>query len=94
MPNLDLILPLLDWIADRIAGRIANLQPPVPTPRLLTVDQAAVYLGRTKDAIQHMIAEGKLPTVRSDRRVFLDLHDLDRWIESNKTFDAQYKRAA
>lgn len=27
---------------------------------------------------------GKLPVVRSDRRVFLDLHDLERWIEEHK----------
>jgi excisionase family DNA binding protein len=53
-------------------------------PRLLKVEQAAVYIGRTKDAIQHMIANGKLPTVRSDRRVFIDMRDLDAWIEENK----------
>ncbi len=53
-------------------------------PRLLTVEEAAQYLGRSKEAVQHMIASGKLPTVRSDRRVFLDRHDLDRWIEDCK----------
>jgi hypothetical protein len=34
--------------------------------------------------MQHMIACGKLPTVRSDRRVFLDRKDLDQWIEQSK----------
>jgi excisionase family DNA binding protein len=53
-------------------------------PRLLSVEQAAVYLGRTKPAIQHMIADGSLRPVRSDRRVFLDKQDLDKWIEQNK----------
>ena len=53
-------------------------------PRLLTVDQAAVYIGRTKEAVQHMISGGKLPTVRPDRRVFVDVLDLDAWIEDNK----------
>jgi excisionase family DNA binding protein len=53
-------------------------------PRLLTVEQAAVYIGRTKDAVHHMIASSKLPTVRSDRRVFIDMRDLDSWIEENK----------
>ena len=52
--------------------------------RLLTVEQAATYPGRTKEAIQHMVANGKLPTVRSDRRVFVDVLDLDAWIEDNK----------
>jgi excisionase family DNA binding protein len=53
-------------------------------PRLLTVEEAATYLGRSKEAVQHMIACGKLPTVRSDRRVFLDRNDLDQWIEQSK----------
>lgn len=50
----------------------------------MTVEQAASYLGRTKEAVQHMIHAGKLPTVRSDRRVFLDRLDLDQWIGDHK----------
>jgi excisionase family DNA binding protein len=53
-------------------------------PRLLTVDQAAAYLGRSKEAIQHMTAARKLPVVRDGRRVFLDVRELDRWIELSK----------
>jgi len=53
-------------------------------PVLLTVEQAAAYLGRTKEAVQHLIAERKVPVVRADRRVFLDARDLDQWIEQNK----------
>ncbi|MEO8595858.1 MAG: helix-turn-helix domain-containing protein [Candidatus Solibacter sp.] len=52
--------------------------------RLLTVEEAAHYLGRTKEALQHMIAAGKLPTVKADRRVFLDIKDLDLWIDGSK----------
>ena len=52
--------------------------------RLLTVEQAATYLGRSKASVQHMVADGVLPTVRSDRRVFLDVVDLDAWIERHK----------
>ena len=52
--------------------------------RLLTVEEAAAYLGRTKEAVQHLIAAAKLPVVKSDRRVFLDIRDLDIWIEQNK----------
>jgi hypothetical protein len=32
-----------------------------------------------------MIASGKIPTVRFDRRVFVDVPDLDSLIENNKT---------
>jgi len=53
-------------------------------PRLLTVDQAATYLGRTKTSIQHLISERAIPVVRHDRRVFLDIRDLDGWIDAAK----------
>jgi excisionase family DNA binding protein len=52
--------------------------------RLFTVADAALYLGRTKKAVQHLVASGNLPAVKSDRRVFLDRKDLDEWIETNK----------
>jgi excisionase family DNA binding protein len=54
-------------------------------PRLLTVEDAGLYLGRTKKAVQHLIASRKLPTVKADRRVFLDRKDLDEWIERAKS---------
>jgi excisionase family DNA binding protein len=78
---------LIDGFAERIAVKIAERSQESATPvkpRLLSVDQAAVYLGRTREAVQHMIASSKLPTVRSDRRVFIDVKDLDAWIEDNK----------
>jgi excisionase family DNA binding protein len=78
---------LLDALAKRVAVEVRlELQgngTPL-RPRLLTVEQAANYLGRTKDAVNHMIAAGKLPTVKSDRRRFVDVIDLDHWIEDNK----------
>ena len=78
---------LIDALAERVAVKVAERTQsglaPVK-PRLLTVDQAAVYIGRTKEAVQHMISSSKLPAVRSDRRVFVDVLDLDRWIEDNK----------
>lgn len=52
--------------------------------RLYTVDEAAIYLGRTACAIREMIWAGKLPVVRSDRRVFIDLKDLSAFVRRNK----------
>ena len=77
---------LLDMLAERVASRLRGSEHATDKirPRLLTVQQSAEYLGRTKASIQHMVAEGILPTVRSDRRVFLDVTDLDRWIEQHK----------
>ena len=48
------------------------------------MEQAATYLGRSKASVQHLISDGASPVVRHDRRVFLDVRDLDRWIDSAK----------
>jgi len=52
--------------------------------RLLTIKEASVYLGRSVPAIRELIWRGELPIVRPDRRIHLDLFDLDKWIEKNK----------
>jgi excisionase family DNA binding protein len=74
---------LLELLAEKLASRI-TLDGTGLSPRLLTIDQAAVYVGRSREATQHLVASGKLPTVRSDRRVFIDRQDLDHWIEQHK----------
>jgi excisionase family DNA binding protein len=53
------------------------------TPRLLTVAQAATYLGRSKASVQHLVAQRRIPVVREGRRIFLDVRELDRWIAAN-----------
>jgi excisionase family DNA binding protein len=55
-------------------------------PRLLTVEQAGEYLGRSKQAIEHMIFRGELTgcVVRKDRRVHIDRLALDKWIETHR----------
>ena len=80
---------LLESLADRVSSKLAERVPSVSggasQARLLTVQQAATYLGRTKAAVQHMVANGSLPVVRHDRRVFLDRLDLDKWIDAAKS---------
>ncbi len=84
--NFDVVI---DALADRLAGKLRTGGSrgeggPAIRPRLLTVEQAATYLGRTKASVQHLISDGAIPVVRHDRRVFLDVRDLDRWIDSAK----------
>lgn len=55
-----------------------------PQPALLTVKQAAVYLGRSEQAVQQLIFQKELPVVRVGRRVHLDRRDLDAFIEKHK----------
>jgi hypothetical protein len=79
---------LLEALAAKVADRLRRELTPTAgasvRPRLLTAEQAGVYLGRTKASVQHMIASGRVPVVRADRRTFLDVRDLDTWVEQNK----------
>jgi excisionase family DNA binding protein len=74
-------------LAVELAARI-NPQPERSKPplikRLLTVREAAAYIGRTEQALQHLIHKRQILVVRRGRRVHLDRNDLDRWIEENK----------
>ncbi len=53
--------------------------------RLLTVKEAAVYLGRSVYGVRGLIWAGKLPYVRFDKRIHLDICDLEKFVEENKT---------
>jgi excisionase family DNA binding protein len=83
----------LDEIVDRLAALIAvRVQSRIGVSagkgrilgRLLTVKEAADYIGRTEQAVQHLIHKRELIVVRRGRRVHLDRADLDRWIDANK----------
>jgi excisionase family DNA binding protein len=53
-------------------------------PRLLTAEQAGAYIGRSEQAVRHLIFQRDIPTVRNGRCVRIDRKDLDKWIENNK----------
>lgn len=79
-------------LAKALAGEVASILKLELTrlsvtdvrPVLLDVKQAAVYLGRSEQSVQHLIFEKDLPVVRKGRRVHLHRSDLDAWIEKNK----------
>jgi excisionase family DNA binding protein len=52
--------------------------------RLYSINEAAVYLGRSVWAIREMLWAGKIPFVKDGRRMLLDIRDMDTWIESSK----------
>lgn len=83
----------LDDIVDRLPALIAvRVQSRIGgssrkgriAARLLTVKEAADYIGRTEQAVQHLIHKRELIVVRRGRRVHLDRADLDRRIDANK----------
>jgi excisionase family DNA binding protein len=71
-----------DTIADAVANRLRDAG--IVAPRLLTLDQAATYLGLTKDALKAKVHLGRIPTVDLDKKLQFDRQDLDRIIDQNK----------
>ena len=74
-------------LAAQIAARInpqIQRRNGASASRLLTVKDSAAYIGRTEQALQHLIHKREIVVVRKGRRVHLDRNDLDRWIEANK----------
>lgn len=71
-----------DTIAEAVVTRLTGYG--VLIPRLLTLDQAATYLGLTKDALKAKVHLGRVPTVELDKKLRFDRQDLDRLIEARK----------
>ncbi len=71
-----------DTIAEAVVNRLRDSA--VLIPRLLTLNQAATYLGLTPDALKAKVHMGRIPTVDLDKKLRFDKVDLDRLIEENK----------
>lgn len=56
-------------------------------PRLLPLKKAAEYLGLTVWAMRERIWAGEIPVVRfpGGRKQFIDIQDIEAFIERNKT---------
>jgi len=52
--------------------------------RLFNLQEASVYLGRPVFSVRGLIWKGTLPFVREGRRQYLDIEDMNRYIERNK----------
>jgi hypothetical protein len=53
--------------------------------RLYTLEEAGHYLGRTLWSMRELIWKGSLPIVRNGKRIFVDIKDMDIFIEKSKT---------
>ena len=71
-----------DTIAEAVANRLKASE--VLAPRLLTLNQAAMYLGLTPDALKAKVHMGRIPTVVLDKKLRFDRVELDRIIEESK----------
>lgn len=52
--------------------------------KLFDLKQSAVYIGRSVCSVRELVWAGKLPYVRFDRKISIDISDLDKFIEQNK----------
>ncbi len=77
---------LIDSLVEMVAARVTEniTKTGVAVPRLLSVPQAAIYLGRTEDAVRRLQVAGTLRAVKLDGRVQFDRSDLDQLIENSK----------
>ena len=57
--------------------------------RLYNVKEAGKYLGRSAWAVRHLIWSGELPQVRQGRRVFVDIVDLEQFVERFKVRESE-----
>lgn len=85
-------LAALDRFLQDIAARLYQLlesrrEKPLHAQRLLTVSEAAVYLGRSENAIKLLIHRGKLPVTRLDSKTQLDRNALDKLIHDCTAFE-------
>ena len=55
--------------------------------RLYTLKEGAAYLGRSEWGMRELIWAGTIPVVKPQtaRKIFLDINDLDRFVETNKS---------
>ncbi len=59
----------------------------IPNPvakRLYTLKEASIYLGRPVFSVRTLIWNGALPVIRDGRKIYLDVCDMDSYIEKNK----------
>lgn len=52
--------------------------------RLYNLKEASVYLGRSVWGVRELIWAGKIPVVKDGRKMFIDIIDLEKYVENNK----------
>ena len=54
------------------------------TKRLYDLKEASVYLGRPIFSVRTLIWNGALPVIKDGRKLYLDIFDLNEYVEKNK----------
>ena len=84
--NEQLLELLLDSLADRIARRLRDRQPPPPAEAAETgspwlgVRRAAAYLDWPPQRLYKLTAQGAIPHFKHDGRLLFHRDELDQWV--------------
>ena len=56
--------------------------------RLLTIRESARYLGRSEVSMRTLVYKGIFPVIKEGERskIWLDVNDLDEWIDNKKRY--------
>jgi excisionase family DNA binding protein len=75
-----------DSFAEEIAAAVADkLKRYAVSRRVMSLEEAADYLGLTPTALRHKASCGDVPTIRFDKHLRFDRFSLDEWIEQHKS---------
>jgi hypothetical protein len=53
-----------------------------PNRRYGSLEEAAIYLGKTKKAVQKLVERRQIPCRRASKRLIFDFYELDQWVAS------------
>lgn len=54
------------------------------SPRLLDIRGSAGFLGVSPWTIRGLVWDGEIPHIKAGRKIWLDRHDLERWVTNAK----------
>ena len=74
----------INSVRNQQVGQAQGITYPLPK-RLYSLPEAANYLGRTLWSMRELVWKGSIPIVREGKRIFVDVNDLNLYIEKNKT---------
>jgi excisionase family DNA binding protein len=87
MFSKEFISSLASEVATQVISQISAQGGPVPK-RLFTIAEAAIYLGRTAKAIEHLIDRGTIPVSKLDGKRQIDRTTLDNLIDDHTYFES------
>ena len=68
----------------KVSQKPRKMMPSPLSKRLYDLKEAAIYLGRPVFSVRTLIWNGALPVIKDSRKLYVDIVDMDTYIERNK----------